>query len=192
MSEPRQPLPIERPWKILGRSSGPGGVQSITYGIEEPPQPPPPPPAKRSPRSFDLAALLSEPLAHPCLRFPAWAVKSDGAAWPLLDRHIGDILALSNAPTLDRLAVFNQSHQNVAKILVGTNDLRFGFSGMPSEVSRALRGGEMRLLAQLAGWRGIRIRYPENTIASATGCDGVTLYFDENGRPSYDKGGDLL
>jgi len=161
---------------------------SITVETREPP-PSPAPPVKRPPRAFDLAALLREPMAHPCVRFPMWAILPDGRPWALLDQAIAPILSRTEGP-LYRLCIF--CHTPTARYLGGTDSLGWGFGAMPAVVSKALRNGEMRTLQQLAGWTDVRFRYPENTIESATGCDGVTLYFDEDGRPSYDKGEDLL
>ena len=151
-----------------------------TISVPEPRPCPQSFPPKRPLRNFDLQELLRERIAHPCPRFPAWAILHDGRPWPLLDRHIRNVLAASAKQTLSRLSVFY--HAGIAPLLTGTNDLRFGFSDMPSVVSQALRAGEMRMLQRLAGWVEIRFRFPESTLEFVTGCDGWRWYYDEEGR----------
>jgi len=60
--------------------------------------------------------------------------------------------------------------------------IHFGFADMPPEVVTALRGGEMRMLQGLAGWKEVRFRHPEGTIEYATGSDGLKYYYDEQGK----------
>ena len=125
-----------------------------------------------------MNAILAEPLEHLCPRFPLWAIPSDGRPWPLLDRHIWDILSLP-CTRRHRLGVFYQAY--VDRYLGGTGMLAWGFSDMPPEVARALRGGEMRTLQQLAGWVDIRFRL-DGTLESTAGCDGWRYLYDEEGK----------
>jgi hypothetical protein len=164
-------------WKYVYESNFCG--RTITTAVLDIPPSRPTARRKPTPRAFDIAALLREPLAHPCPRFPAWALSADGRPWPLLDRHIGEIVARSCEPEIHRLTIFN--HALTAQYLTGATEMHYGFSEMPRDVREALRGGEMRALAQLAGWREISFG-AGGAIESVLGCDGLRLFFDEDGR----------